>query len=203
MITHLPSSNRGRPREFDVDAALRLAIDVFRERGYTATSIVDLITGMQLSRGSFYKAYTDKKSVFTAAYDLYAAEGAQRLRAVARMPGTGRDRIAAVLVHYAEMAQGAAGQRGCLVIATAVELSLHDPDIAARVVASWRSTETLLGDLLAEAEQDGSIGMLDDRAATARALLCLMQGMRLVGKSGVHGKAGFEAAARQAMKLVD
>lgn len=39
---------RGRPREFDVDAALRLAIDVFRQRGYTATSIVDLMAGMGL-----------------------------------------------------------------------------------------------------------------------------------------------------------
>lgn len=200
---HTPSQYRGRPREFDINDALRLAIEVFRQRGYTATSIVDLMDGMQLSRGSFYKAFQDKKSVFAAAYDLYAAEGEEQRRAIARGPGTGRARIAALLESYATLSQGPGGQRGCLVIATAVELSLHDPDIAERVVASWHATETLLRDLLHQAEADGSIAVLDDRAATARALLCLMQGMRLIGKSGVHGKAGFNAAVRQAMKMLD
>lgn len=186
-----------------MEQALRLAIEVFRQRGYTATSIVDLTDGMKLSRGSFYKAFHDKKSVFAAAYDLYAAEGAERLKAVARGSGTGRERIAAVLELYAQLSQGGVGQRGCLVVATAIELSLHDTDIAQRVLASWQRTETLLRDLLSQAEEDGSIGMLDDREATARSFLCLMQGMRLLGKGGEHGNAGFAAVARQALKLID
>lgn len=203
MQAHPPIQQRGRPREFDVDAALRLAIGVFRERGYTATSIVDLMGGMQLSRGSFYKAFHDKKSVFADAYDLYAAEGAAQLAAAARTPGDGRTRIAAVLALYAERATGPDGLRGCLVIATAVELSLHDADIARRVVASWDRTERLLRDLLRDAQDDGSVAPLTDPAATARALLCLMQGMRLVGKSAAHGENGFKAVAQQAMKLLD
>lgn len=195
--------SRGRPREFELEDALRLAIEVFRQRGYTATSIVDLMEGMHLSRGSFYKAFHDKKTLFAAAYDLYAAEGKERLAVTARTGGTGRERIKAVLELYAELSASPDGQRGCLVVATAIELSLHDPDIARRVTASWKSTETLLGELLRQAEEDGSIAILEDRQATARLLLCLMQGMRLVGKSAAHGKAGFVAVARQAMKIID
>lgn len=203
MFPQPPVQSRGRPREFDIENALRLAIEVFRQRGYTATSIVELMEGMHLSRGSFYKAFHDKKSVFAAAYDMYSSEGAERLRKVARMSGTGRDRIAAVLELYAQLSQGPEGQRGCLVVATAVELSLHDADIARRVIASWQSTETLLCELLRQAEEDGSIGIQEDRQAVARSLLCLMQGMRLIGKSEVHGKAGFKAVAQQAIKIVD
>lgn len=203
MSSNTPFPSRGRPRKFDVEQALRLAIEVFRQRGYTATTIVDLMEGMQLSRGSFYKAYGDKKSVFAAAYDLYAREGAERLRSVARGTGSGRERIAAVLALYARLSQGLDGRRGCLVVATAVELSLHDADIAQRVLASWNNTETVLCELLREAEQDGSVGPLTDPAASARTILCLMQGMRLVGKSSADGEAGFEAVARQALKLID
>lgn len=195
--------SRGRPREFDIENALRLAIEVFRQRGYTATSIVELMEGMHLSRGSFYKAFHDKKSVFAAAYDMYASEGVERLKTVARVSGTGRDRIAAVLELYAQLSQGPSGQRGCLVVATAVELSLHDPDIARRVVASWQSTEALLCELLRQAEEDGSIVIQEDRQAVARSLLCLMQGMRLLGKSEVHGRAGFKSIVQQAMKMID
>lgn len=203
MTPQSPAQSRGRPREFDIENALRLAIEVFRQRGYTATSIVELMAGMQLSRGSFYKAFHDKKSVFAAAYDMYASEGGERLKAMARIPGTGRDRIAAVLELYAERSQGPDGQRGCLVVATAVELSLHDADIARRVIASWQSTENLLYELLRQAEEDSSIGIQQDRQAVARCLLCLMQGMRLIGKSEVHAKAGFKAVVRQAMKIID
>ena len=203
MPTHATMPTRGRPREFDIDDALRRAIEVFRQRGYTATSIVELMEGMHLSRGSFYKAFHDKQSVFAAAYDLYAREGAERLDTVARAAGTGRDRIAAVLDLYARLAQGPDGQRGCLVIATAIELSRHDPEIARRVVASWHSTESLLAGLLQRAEEDGSIVAQDDRQGAARALLCLMQGMRLLGKSEMHGRAGFKAVVQQAMKMLD
>jgi AcrR family transcriptional regulator len=60
---------RGRPREFDVEGALEKAIDVFRQRGYDGTSMTDLLDGMALSRGSLYKAFKDKRSVFLAAYE--------------------------------------------------------------------------------------------------------------------------------------
>src|SRR4051812_6176700 len=130
MPERQPVRDRGRPREFDLQLVLHRAIEVFRQRGYGATSIADLAEGMALSRGSLYKAFGDKKGVFTAAYDLYASEGAARLEAAARDLGSGRDRIAAVLALYARLSQGTEGLRGCLVVATAVELSLHDPEIA-------------------------------------------------------------------------
>ena len=194
--------SRGRPREFDVEEALRLAIEVFRQRGYTATSIADLIQGMKLSRGSFYKAFKDKQSVFAAAYDLYAKEGAQRLEAVANGGGNGRERIEAVLNLYARLSRGHDGKNGCLVVAAAVELSVAEPDISRRVVASWQRTERLLFGLLEDAERDGSIAPLEDRAATASTILCLMQGMRIVGKSEIVGGKIIARVAQQALKLV-
>lgn len=193
--------SRGRPREFDMDEALDLAIDVFRQRGYTATSLAELADGMRLSRGSLYKAFKDKQSVFLAAFDRYVADGARRLEAVSTGPGQARARVEAVLELYAGLSQGERGERGCLVIATAVELSVVEPEIAQRVLASWRRIERVLLELLEQGEADGSIRPVDDKAATVRALLCLTQGMRIVGK----GQAGvaMKRVARQALRLLD
>jgi TetR/AcrR family transcriptional repressor of nem operon len=194
---------RGRPREFDMEQALERAIDVFRQRGYSATSIADLAEGMHLSRGSLYKAFQDKQSVFIAAYDRYARNGSLRLEAVAQGAGSGRERIEAILMLYAKLSQGDEGRRGCLVVATAIELSVAEPDIARRVIATWQSTGRLLSRLLEQAEQDGSISPLEDRAATTSALLCFMQGMRLIGKSEIVGGAAINRIARQAIRLLD
>src|SRR5882757_6578187 len=68
-ISSTASRGRGRPREFDLDAALDKAVRVFRERGYHATSIADLTEAMNLASGSVYKAFKDKRTIFLAAFD--------------------------------------------------------------------------------------------------------------------------------------
>ena len=69
----------GRPREFDIEDATRDAMEVFWRSGYHATSLPDLIEGMGLTRGSIYKAYTDKRSIYLAALDTYVDEHLARV----------------------------------------------------------------------------------------------------------------------------
>jgi TetR/AcrR family transcriptional regulator, transcriptional repressor for nem operon len=176
--------SRGRPRSFDIDEALDKAIRVFRERGYKATSISDLTGAMALASGSIYKAFRDKRAVFLAAFDRYTLLGTEQLRRVVDMPKSGHERLRDVLAFYAEKSRGAEGQRGCLVVGSAVEFAIRDPDVAARVKASLARNEAFLTDLIRQGQSDGSISARVDAEATACALVCLTQGIRVVGKAG-------------------
>ena len=60
-----------RPREFDIDEALERAMDVFWTKGYDGASLQDLLEAMNIARGSLYKAFQDKHSVYLAALDRY------------------------------------------------------------------------------------------------------------------------------------
>ncbi|MBO9475478.1 TetR/AcrR family transcriptional regulator [Shimia sp. R10_1] len=60
-----------RPREFNIDTALDGAMGIFWRQGYKATNLPDLLAAMGLTRGSFYKAFEDKESVYCAALDRY------------------------------------------------------------------------------------------------------------------------------------
>src|SRR2546428_12924146 len=66
-----PAKPRGRPREFDRDAALEQAIDVFWRHGYEATSVSDLTAAMGINPPSLYAAFGDKEKLFLEAVERY------------------------------------------------------------------------------------------------------------------------------------
>src|SRR5271170_6846402 len=62
----------GRPRAFDVERALRRAMQVFWRKGYLGTSLADLTHAMGINRPSLYAAFGNKKALFRKALDRYA-----------------------------------------------------------------------------------------------------------------------------------
>lgn len=198
-----PTSSRGpgRPREFDMDTVLDGAVRVFRERGYHATSVGDLSEATGLTAGSLYKAFGDKRGVFLAAFAHYVeARNAGLRRLLDRQP-SGYEKIRAVLHFYAQSSHGSEGRRGCLVVSSATALATFDDEIAAQVEAAMRRSEDLLRQLLRQGQQDGSVAQDIDVAAMARVLLAVLQGFRLIGKSG-RTRNDMMAAADQALKLL-
>lgn len=186
MSDSLPSAHRraGRPREFDLEAALDKAILAFRERGYHAASIADLGKAMELTAGSLYKAFKDKRAIFVAALERYTSLRNAGLRARLHGLATGRERIAAVLDFYIDSAHDLEGRRGCLVVGSAVELVTFDDDLAELVSQALRRNEALLIELVRQGQADGSVNPSLAPAQTARALLCVLLGMRVIGKTG-------------------
>ena len=179
---------RGRPREFDVADALDKAVRVFCERGYHATSIGDLTEATGLASGSLYKAFKDKRGLYVAALTHYKELRDAELRAALAPARTGRERVRAALLHYAESSHGERGRIGCLVINSATELATFDAELGRWVAGSLRRNETLLSGLLREGIADGSVPLHVDPAVTGRLLLCVIQGMRVVGKTGTTRK---------------
>jgi TetR/AcrR family transcriptional repressor of nem operon len=179
---------RGRPRTFDMDAALDRAIVAFSERGYHGTSIADLSDAMELTTGSIYKAFGDKRGVLLEAFARYRKVRRGLLVTAIEHMQTGREKIRGVLAFYAEAACGGSGQRGCLVVAMATELAATDMLAARDVDEAHASNEGFLRELILLGQRDGSIGSAIDAASTARAMLCLQQGMRVVGKTSSRSR---------------
>jgi AcrR family transcriptional regulator len=173
----------GRPREFDMDTALDRAVRVFSERGYHATSIGDLTAAMRLATGSVYKAFRDKHAVFLAAFERYVALRQEQTRSAAAKGANGRERLRNLLLSYVEHSQGSEGRRGCLVVGSAVELSAVDPVVAALVSARLETNENFIAGLIREGQADGSIPRHVAADDTARLMICITQGLRVVGKA--------------------
>lgn len=180
--TALPSP-RGRPRSFDMDAAVERAMNVFWSRGYHATALPDLLRATKLSRGSLYAAFGDKHSLFLRALDRYIAD------ALTRMDGEFAPRkdpvegLRTYLTGYVERTSGVNGRRGCLLVATAMELAGQDAEVNRRVAGFFKAMETRVAEALSRAKTAGQLAAGVEPASAARILVCFVEGLRVVGKT--------------------
>ena len=202
QIKPVESRAPGRPREFELDEALDQAILVFSDRGYHATSIADLKSAMGLAAGSLYKAFRNKRDIFLAALDRYKFLRDQALRDVIGTDGSGRTRLTRYLGHYANASHGETGRKGCLVVGSAVELALFDDEAASRIEGSMTRNEAMIAGLIREGQADGSVSPDVDPEATARLMLCITQGLKVVGRTGAERDLT-QRAVTAALKLLD
>ena len=194
-------NGRGRPREFDLDASLDRAVRVFSERGYHGTSIADLTLATGLAQGSLYKAFKDKQAIFLAAFERYRAQRTEKIQRAIGDGGNGLERLRRALGFYAESSQGAQGRQGCLVAASTAELATFPADVARHIHGALERNQALLADLIRQGQQDGSIPADVDSDASAAMLLCLTQGMRLVGKTG-RSRAAMQSVVDAALRAL-
>jgi TetR/AcrR family transcriptional regulator, transcriptional repressor for nem operon len=192
----------GRPREFVLEDILDKAIVVFSEFGYPATSLAKLTEAIGLTEGSIYKAFKDKRALFLAALERYVDLRAARLeQALSRAP-TGFEQVRAILELYVDYSSGAAGRRGCLVVGSAVDLASSDPEMAKRVNLIIKMHEKRLVHCVRQGQEDGSIRADVDAESVGRLLVCVLQGMRVLGKTG-RSREEMARPIEQTLKLLE
>lgn len=186
----------GRPREFDVDDVLDRAIEVFRERGYEASSMADIERATGLNTSSIYNTFGSKKTLFNRSLGRYETV---RLAAIVEVLAAGTAGLADL--HRALEIQRAEslsewGHGGCLAINAMTELGPRAGD-AKELLADFRRQ-------LAEAirlplDRAVALGEMNpDTAPTAVALLVTFTlGVGVLMRSGasnVELATHFEAA---------
>ncbi|MFD3656816.1 TetR/AcrR family transcriptional regulator [Streptomyces sp. NPDC058620] len=192
-----------RTKEFDPDAALQSALELFWRRGYEATSIADLVEHLGIGRQSIYATFGNKHELYLKAMDRYSERRDPLLLAELSQPGPALPVVRAAVRRFAsEAATPESRLNGCLVTNTAAELAPHDPAAARRVESSWEHFETLLHSALVRARAQGELPEDRDPRALARMLLVLLQGIRIVGKAS-SDPARVRDAAEQALTLLD
>ncbi len=81
MIKATTAAQKGRPRSFDINNALKQALHAFWQHGYTGTSMSLLCRELRLCAPSLYAAFGSKAEIFCKAVDAYEKEYWEPLRA--------------------------------------------------------------------------------------------------------------------------
>ena len=169
-------------------------MNVFWSRGYHATALPDLLRATKLSRGSLYAAFGDKHSLFLLALDRYIADAVTRIDMELDTRKDPVDGLRTYLAGYVERTSGAHGRRGCLVIATAMELAGRDADVDRRIAGFFKIMEGRLSDTFSRAKAAGKLADGVTPANAARILVCFVEGLRVISKTAPAGAITQSAA---------
>jgi TetR/AcrR family transcriptional regulator, transcriptional repressor for nem operon len=187
-----------RTKEFDPDAALRAAMDLFWRKGYEATSMQDLVDHLGIGRGSIYATFGSKHELYLLALDRYAEESGGRALEQFSQPGPVLPAVRAFV--QSVLADSLVERRGCLITNTAVECP-EDRVVARRVESNWDGLETAIAGALTRARNQGELPAGKDPRALARFIVTLLQGLRVLAK--VPDERRMRDAVDQALTLLD
>jgi AcrR family transcriptional regulator len=186
---------RGRPRTFDRDAALRAAMTVFWEKGFTASSMTDLCERMGINSPSLYAAFGSKESLYAEALARYIELYSPGLWAPLEQAPTARAGIEAFLMASARVLTK--GPRGCMVTQSTVASEGID-SLGEIVVAARAASLKVLLTRLQRAVADGELPASVDVKGLARFFLGVQQGMSLQARDGAT-RRDLEGMATAAM----
>ena len=186
-----------RTKEFDPNAVLVRAMELFWRRGYEATSVSDLVEHLGIAKASMYATFGGKRELYLAALDHYIRHPEPDPIEVLATAEEVLPAIQTLLDVYA--APRPAGRpAGCMVVAAAIECAADDAAVAARVERSWGASEVALTSALLRARAQGEIRDDIEPASLASYLLVLMQGIQVVNGSA-EGVRRARDAARYAL----
>jgi TetR/AcrR family transcriptional repressor of nem operon len=174
-----------RTRGFDEDQIVKAVLEKFRDTGYAATSLDDIMRASGLGKGSIYSAFGNKRGLFLRAFTMYCTDAADGLSAALRGPDdTAHERLVAVLESSAGTLDTSV-RRACFLARVTAELAPQDEEIASRA----RATFTVLADALTgcvrQAQAAGHVDPKSDPVAIGRFLLSVLRGNEALAEARV------------------
>lgn len=170
-----------RTREFDTEAAVSRAMELFWTRGYEATSVRDLTQHLGLGQGSLYAAFGGKEGLYQAALDHYRTTLAAAALRGLKEGTNARSAIRTMLVERVRIAVGNGGQ-GCLAVNAACERLPENTAIRRTVRDMQDAGRDALAEVLRVAAERGEIAARHDPYTLAAFLVTFLNGLLVSSK---------------------
>lgn len=194
-----PPRSAGRPRAFDRAHALSLAMELFWQQGFAATSTAQLTQAMGIAPPSLYAAFGSKEALYREALALYQAQYGQFLQTPFAQAGSVRDAMAAMLAAAAQQFSQRSHPLGCMVACGELQASPGNSPLAGELTHLRQAAQHSLWQQLETARQRGGLPEPTDTKTLAAFYALVVQGMAIQARDGTP-LAELNLLAQQAMQ---
>lgn len=160
--------------EFNEEAAIEKAMEVFWEKGYSAASMRDLTTAMKINSSSLYNTIGDKHALFVKCIKNYTHSHMEQAKKRAQAARSPLHAIIDLLNNSVNDIINKANS--CMIIKTTFEIANDDEEILAILKHNGDATHLLIGSLLQKAKKEGELSADTDPAVLTDYLISLITG---------------------------
>jgi peroxiredoxin/AcrR family transcriptional regulator len=143
-----------RIREYSREAVLQAATQLFWEKGYSATSVSDLVAATGLNKQSMYKEFGNKEGLFLACIENYVWKSNREPALLLEKQPLGFSNIEAFFGNRVEYLISDEC-KGCMLVNTAIEQEVLGDEINKRTLNYLAETEKAFLKCLQAAQQKG------------------------------------------------
>ncbi len=172
----------GRPRQFDIDQAIRTASELFWRKGYDHTSVQDLTEAMGITAPSFYFAFGNKEGLFLRVVEAYQETLAEIVADALGRP-TAREVVARLLDGFADQLTRTDHAPGCLVMNSALPITETHP-FRRRFAEQREAFRVGLRQRLDRAMAEETLWPEFDPDALSRLVVTMIWGLAVEAQSG-------------------
>lgn len=167
---------RGRPIIHDNTELIKKAQDIFWKKGYTATSLSDLLKITGAGSGSFYNTFKGgKKEVFKGAIN----QRRETFSAFKNELEKNESPISLIKDFFRSIAQEneVSHLRGCIIANTVVEMTYIDEDLENEASEILKEVEQMFTEAIVKAQQKGDIQNQTDASILGKYLITFWCGL--------------------------
>lgn len=190
-----------RPRSFDKTQVLDQVMILFWEKGYGATSMMDIQKATQLKPGSLYECFGGKQELFLEAVEHYRSTVVRKRLDKLTAPGPARARLEEFFDDLIVFSLGEGKKLGCLMSNTAVELAPHDLHMREVVQNNLVEIAQAFCDVVEDGIERGEFKTTESPEDIARFLTSTVQGLRVMAKSSTSEDT-LKTSCRLALKIL-
>jgi len=173
-----------RARTFDPTTALGQVVDLFSAKGYSETSMQDIVQTTGVSRYGLYGTFGNKRELFEQALEQYAEGMGKRSFLRLLEPGASLDHIRKIFEERVADMCSTNERKGCLFIHTAMELAPQDEELRGVLKRFMKRMSKAFAIGLDSAKGRGEIREEIDVEATGELLTSTMFGLAVLGRTG-------------------
>lgn len=196
------NARRGRPRQYDPEAALDAVLEVFWRAGYAAASLDDICEATGMNKPSVYAAFGDKRTLYLRAINRYREISREQIRVALSLKAPVRDILIGAYDRALDLYySGHDTPLGCFMIGAVINDAVDDPNIRAALDDGLRLFDTSFAACIRAAQEAGEIAATRDAAILGKLATSTLYYLSARSRAG-EKRAVLEDFCRNAVDII-